>query len=39
MSVFDIAPTILHLYGLPPSQDMKGRVLMEIFEDSVQKRN
>ena len=39
MSVFDIAPTILHLYGLPPSQDMKGRVLTEIFEDTVQKRN
>ena len=32
MSVFDIAPTILHLYGIPVPKQMKGRVLTEIFD-------
>jgi len=32
MSVFDIAPTILHIYGIPAPKQMKGRVLTEIFE-------
>jgi predicted AlkP superfamily phosphohydrolase/phosphomutase len=31
-SVFDIAPTILSLYGIPQPTQMKGRVLSEIFE-------
>jgi predicted AlkP superfamily phosphohydrolase/phosphomutase len=31
MSVFDIAPTILHIYGIPVNPQMKGRVLSEIF--------
>lgn len=35
MSVFDIAPTILHLYGLPAPRQMKGRVLTEIFEPEL----
>ena len=30
--VFDIAPTLLHLYGIPQPPQMKGRVLTEIFE-------
>jgi len=30
--IYDIAPTILHIYGLPIPNDMDGRVLMEIFE-------
>jgi arylsulfatase A-like enzyme len=30
-SVFDIAPTILHLYGIEPGKQMKGRVLTELF--------
>jgi len=34
MSVFDIAPTILHIYGVPVHPQMKGRVLTEIFEDT-----
>jgi predicted AlkP superfamily phosphohydrolase/phosphomutase len=33
MSVFDIAPTILQIYGVPIPSQMKGRVLTEIFED------
>ncbi len=32
VSVFDIAPTILHLYGIRKPSQMKGHVLSEIFE-------
>ncbi len=32
VSVFDIAPTILNIYGIPQPAQMKGRVLSEIFE-------
>jgi predicted AlkP superfamily phosphohydrolase/phosphomutase len=32
VSVFDIAPTILDLYGIPAPSRMRGRVLSEIFE-------
>jgi len=35
MSVFDIAPTVLSMYGVPMPAQMKGRVLSEIFEDSA----
>ena len=31
--IYDIAPTILHIFGLPIPNDMNGRVLMEIFEE------
>lgn len=34
MSVYDIAPTILHIYGLPVTNQMRGRALTEIFEGS-----
>jgi tetratricopeptide (TPR) repeat protein len=30
-SVLDIAPTILHIFGLPVSLDMDGKVLSQIF--------
>ena len=33
-SVYDIAPTILHLYGIPQPARMRGHVLTEIFESS-----
>jgi len=33
VSVFDIAPTILNLYGVAQPTQMKGRVLSEIFEN------
>jgi predicted AlkP superfamily phosphohydrolase/phosphomutase len=36
ISVFDIAPTILNLYGIPAPTQMKGRVLTEIFEGSTE---
>ena len=32
VSVFDIAPTILHLYGIRKPSQMKGHVLAQIFE-------
>jgi len=31
--VYDIAPTILHIFGLPVPDDMDGRVLTEIFKE------
>ncbi len=31
--LLDIAPTILHHFGLPVGNDMEGRVLSEIFEN------
>jgi len=30
--IYDIAPTILHIFGLPISKDIDGKVLKEIFE-------
>ena len=32
-SILDIAPTLLHLFGLPIDSSMDGRVLKEIFEE------
>ena len=32
-SVFDIAPTLLHIYDVEAPKQMRGRVLVEIFED------
>lgn len=32
--IIDLAPTILHLLGLPISQNMDGKVLEDIFENS-----
>jgi predicted AlkP superfamily phosphohydrolase/phosphomutase len=33
LSIFDVAPTILHMFGLPVPADMDGRVLNEIFRE------
>src|SRR5229473_241230 len=33
-SVYDLAPTILHLYGIEQPAQMRGHVLSEIFENS-----
>ncbi len=35
-SVLDIAPTVLHLFGLPAAQDMDGKVLINAFQDHTQ---
>ncbi|MGA2052310.1 MAG: alkaline phosphatase family protein, partial [Opitutales bacterium] len=32
-SLLDIAPTVLHLFGLPTGRDMDGRVLVEAFTE------
>ena len=34
ISVFDVAPTILHMYGVEKPAQMQGRVMTEIFEES-----
>jgi predicted AlkP superfamily phosphohydrolase/phosphomutase len=36
-SVYDVAPTILHLYGIEQPKQMRGHVLSEIFENSPNK--
>jgi predicted AlkP superfamily phosphohydrolase/phosphomutase len=36
-SVYDIAPTILHIYGIEQPKQMRGRVLAEIFEGGENK--
>jgi len=33
-NLIDIAPTVLHLLGLPVPADMDGRVLEEIFPEA-----
>lgn len=33
MSVYDVAPTLLHIYGIPAPAQMRGRILSEIFQD------
>jgi predicted AlkP superfamily phosphohydrolase/phosphomutase len=36
-SVYDITPTILHIYGIEQPKQMRGRVLTEIFENTDNK--
>ena len=33
-SVYDIAPTILYIYGIEQPMQMRGHVLNEIFQNS-----
>jgi predicted AlkP superfamily phosphohydrolase/phosphomutase len=33
LKIYDITPTILHMFGVPISADMDGRVLTEIFKE------
>ena len=33
--LLDIAPTILHTFGLPVGDDMEGRVLSELFQENL----
>ena len=34
--IYDITPTILHIFGLLIAKDMDGRVLTEIFEEGTE---
>jgi predicted AlkP superfamily phosphohydrolase/phosphomutase/tetratricopeptide (TPR) repeat protein len=34
-NVMDIAPTVLHLFGLPAAKDMDGKVLINAFSDTT----
>ena len=34
VNIWDVAPTILHILGLPIPRDMDGKVLHEIFDPS-----
>ncbi|HKU26657.1 MAG TPA: alkaline phosphatase family protein [Candidatus Sulfotelmatobacter sp.] len=36
-SVYDLTPTILHLYGIDQPKQMRGHVLSEIFDNSADK--
>ena len=35
-SILDVAPTALHLLGLPAGKDMDGKVLVNAFRDTVE---
>ena len=35
-SLLDVAPTVLHLFGLPVGRDMDGKVLLTALEDTTQ---
>jgi len=35
--VYDVAPALLHIYGIEKPKQMRGRVLSEIFENADSK--
>ncbi|MFQ5876632.1 MAG: alkaline phosphatase family protein [Acidobacteriota bacterium] len=38
-TLFDIAPTVLHLVGLPIADDMSGRILLEALDPAFMERH
>jgi predicted AlkP superfamily phosphohydrolase/phosphomutase len=38
-SAYDIAPTVLHIYGIEPPSQMQGRFLSDIYEGGGQKQS
>ena len=34
VSLVDVAPTVLHSLGEPPTEEMDGRVVVEVFADA-----
>ncbi len=39
LSILDLAPTLLHLFGVPMSDDMDGKVRMEFFNENSEPAN
>ena len=39
LNITDIAPTILHVLGVPVPDDMDGKVLTQLFKESFQEAN
>ena len=39
MHLYDIAPTLLALMGLPTAENMSGRVASELFQESFWREN
>ena len=35
MGLMDVAPTILHHFGLPIGKDMDGKVILDVFKDAT----
>ncbi len=33
INIYDFAPTVLHLLGIPPNEDFDGRVIHQIFQE------
>lgn len=33
VKIYDVASTVLHIFGLPIPRDVDGRVLVELFEE------
>lgn len=38
-SIVDVAPTLLHVMGLPVPDDMDGKVLIDLFDENFKKQN
>ena len=38
-NIMDLAPTILHLFGLPVPEDMDGKVLVDALEEDYLRAN
>ncbi len=36
MGLIDVAPTILHHYGMPIGRDMDGKVILDIFKETTE---
>ncbi|MEW5806743.1 MAG: alkaline phosphatase family protein [Acidobacteriota bacterium] len=34
VDIYDVAPTVLYILGLPQAEDMEGRIVKQAFEDS-----